>query len=332
MIIDLNKFIIEERPYWSRLEQVLDRVAADPAYKMTLEELKTFHYLYQRTSADLAKIVTFSAEQELKGYLEDLVGRAFSEIHETRRKSHNLTVFHWFFNTFPRTFRRHIRAFQLSLLVTILGVVFGGGAISLDPSAKDVLMPFPHVRMDPKERVAKEESVEKDRMQGGKSSFSTYLMTHNTKVSIFTLALGMTWGIGTLLMLFYNGVILGAIVLDYILAGETLFMVGWLLPHGSIEIPAILIAGQAGLVLASALIGWGESISLTMRLRKISKDIVTLIFGVAVMLVWAGIIESFLSQYHEPVISYEFKIGLGVIEVVLLVFFLWKSGAADHEA
>ena len=56
-------------------------------------------------------------------------------------------------------------------------------------------------------------------------------MTHNIKVSIFTLALGMTWGIGTLIMLFYNGVILGAVALDYVLAGETTFLLGWLLPH-----------------------------------------------------------------------------------------------------
>ena len=83
-------------------------------------------------------------------------------------------------------------------------------------------------------------------------------MTHNTEVSIFTLALGMTWGVGTIIMLFYNGVILGAVAVDYIRAGETKFLLGWLMPHGVVEIPAILIAGQAGLLLASALIGHGR--------------------------------------------------------------------------
>ena len=71
-------------------------------------------------------------------------------------------------------------------------------------------------------------------------------MTHNTQVSIFTLALGMTWGVGTIIMLFYNGVILGAVAVDYIHAGQTKFLLGWLMPHGVVEIPAILIAGQAG--------------------------------------------------------------------------------------
>ena len=151
-------------------------------------------------------------------------------------------------------------------------------------------------------------------------------MTHNTKVAIFTLALGLTWGIGTLVMLFYNGVILGVVALDYLMAGETTFLLGWLLPHGAIEIPAIILAGQSGLVLAGALIGWGKPISLKMRLGRISADLVTLIFGVAAMLVWAGIIEAFFSQYHEPVLPYEVKIGFGILELFLLVLFLARSG------
>jgi uncharacterized membrane protein SpoIIM required for sporulation len=156
------------------------------------------------------------------------------------------------------------------------------------------------------------------------------LMTNNIKVSITTLALGITWGIGTLVTLFYNGVILGAVALDYILAGESLFLLGWLLPHGAIEIPAILLAGQAGLVLAGALIGWGESIPMRERLRAVVPDLVTLIGGVALLLVWAGVIESFLSQYHEPVIPYGIKIGFGVIELILLAVFLGRCGRAGQ--
>ena len=76
-------------------------------------------------------------------------------------------------------------------------------------------------------------------------------------VQVLVLAMGMTWGIGTILLIFYNGVILGAVAIDYILAGQTKFLMGWLMPHGVIEIPAVLIAGQAGFVLARALIGWG---------------------------------------------------------------------------
>ena len=145
-------------------------------------------------------------------------------------------------------------------------------------------------------------------------------------MAILTLALGLTWGIGTLIMLFYNGIILGAVAVDYVMAGETSFLLGWLLPHGAVEIPAILLAGQAGIVLAGALIGWGKPISLRTRLRKISNDLVTLIAGVALMLVWAGIIEAFFSQYHEPVMPYAVKIGFGVFELIILTLFLGMAG------
>ena len=326
MIIDLQKFIKEERAYWSELESVLDRLEKRPELTLSLSSLERFHYLYQRTSGDLAKIKTFASEPNTLAFLESLVARAFGEIHETRAKPHRLEPLRWFFSTFPQTFRKHVRAFWICLAAMLVGSVFGGFVLLVDPASKDVLLPFAHLHGDPSERVAQEENVKKDRLSGAKSSFSSNLMTHNTKVAIFTLSLGLTWGIGTLIMLFYNGVILGAVAFDYVMAGETNFLLGWLLPHGAIEIPAIILAGQAGLVLAGALIGWGKPVSLKMRFRKISADLVTLIFGIALMLIWAGIVEGFFSQYHEPVLPYAVKIGFGVLELVLLALFLTRSG------
>jgi hypothetical protein len=61
-------------------------------------------------------------------------------------------------------------------------------------------------------------------------------------------------------------------------------------------------------------------------LRAIAPDLVTLICGVAVLLVYAGIIEAFLSQYHEPVIPYALKITFGVAELIGLIAFLTLSG------
>ena len=123
-------------------------------------------------------------------------------------------------------------------------------------------------------------------------------------------------------------VILGALAFDYIHAGQTEFLLGWLMPHGVIEIPAILIAGQAGLVLAGALVGWGKRISLATRLREVAGDLMTLIFGVGLLLIWAGFIESFLSQYHEPVIPYAVKIAFGCVELLLLCLYLSRAGSS----
>jgi len=327
MIIDLNRFILEERPYWNELEEMLRSLERDPDKRLNLDRIKHLHYLYQRASADLGKIITFSSEPEIRRYLESLVARAYGEIHGTKTKRYRFKLRSWLLTTFPQTFRRHVSAFYLALAITLLGTIFGGLIITLDPYAKREILPFGHGLINPSERVYQEESATEDRLKNVRANFSSYLMTHNTRVSIFSMALGMTWGVGTVILLFYNGVILGAICLDYILSGETVFLIGWLLPHGAIEIPAILIASQAGLVLAGAIIGQANRFfPLKIRLRLISKDLVTLISGVAVMLVWAGIVEAFFSQYHEPVIPYEVKIGFGILELILLTLFLWKSG------
>jgi uncharacterized membrane protein SpoIIM required for sporulation len=332
VIIDLQKFLAAERPSWAELERTLDRLEAEPNWRMSLDQVRQFHLLYERAAADLAKIITFSSEPETRRYLEHLMARAYGEIHETRERQRRIFPLRWFFQTLPQTFRRHARAFMLSLAITLAGCLFGALAIALDPSSKPALMPFSHLLQDPARRVAEEEKATQDRLAGNKSSFSAFLMTHNTRVSIFTLALGMTWGVGTIIMLFYNGIMLGAVAADYLGAGQAKFLLGWLLPHGVVEIPAILIAGQAGLILAMALIGWGTRIPLRARLREVSPDIVTLIFGVGLLLIWAGFIEAFLSQYHEPIIPYSVKIAFGIVELILLSFFLARSGAGPTSA
>lgn len=327
MIIDLRKFIDTERPYWRELADMIGAHEDDPFRSLGFDEIKRLHYLYQRASADLARISTFSAEQEIRDYLEALVGRAYAAIHASDRRPVRFAPLTWFFRTVPQTFRRFSAAFLLSVAVFMLGALFGGGALVIDPQAKAVLMPFEQLQMDPAERVAMEEDTSReDRLEGSKGSFSAYLMTHNTRISILVLALGMSWGIGTFALLFTNGVMLGAVAADYVMGGQTIFLLGWLLPHGVIEIPAVLVAGQAGFILAGALINRAAAKPVTERLMAVGGGVVHLIGAVAVMLVWAGIIEAFLSQYHEPVVSYGLKIGFGLVELALLTAYLLFAG------
>ena len=327
MIIDLPKFVAAERPVWNELEQLLKRIENQPNHTLPLEDLQRFHYLYERTAADLGRVSTFAAEPETRRYLEHLVARAYGEIHETRSRHMRFRPLHWFFATLPQTFRRRIAAFWLALAITVAGTIFGAVATVIDPDSRSVTMPFGHDALDPSERVAKEESSStNERVAGHYTSFAAFLMTNNIKVSLLTLALGMTWGIGTVIVLFKNMVGLGAIGVDYILAGQTPFLLGWLMPHGVIEIPAILIAAQGGFVLAGALIGRGQRATLAARMRAVAPDVVTLIGGVAVLLVWAGIVEGFFSQHHQPVVPYWLKISFGTIELILLILFLTRCG------
>jgi uncharacterized membrane protein SpoIIM required for sporulation len=319
MIIDLPRFVAAERAYWDELDALLKRLEEDPEHRLPLTEIERLHYLYERCSSDLSKLDTFSTQPQLRAFLESLVSRAYSEIHETRAplqiRAKSMVL------AFPRAFRRHLRAFQLSVAVTLAGIAFGWFAISHDPQAKAVLLPS-FLMTSPAERVAQEEHAKVDRMQGVKASFSAQLMTHNIDVTVLTVALGMTWGVGTLISLFANGVMMGAVAADYVQGGQGVFLAGWLLPHGSIEIPSLLLGGQAGFILAGALIGWGGRATRTERLRAVSHDLFAIVAGAACMLVWAGIVESFVSQYHQPVLPYALKIAFGCCELTALTFFL----------
>jgi uncharacterized membrane protein SpoIIM required for sporulation len=330
MILDVARFVAAERPYWQELDALLRRLDNDSGVQLDLAGTERFHYLYQRCSADLSRLSTFSADPQLREYLESLVALAYAEIHEAREKRRIGSFRNWFTVTFPQTFRKHIRAFYLSLAITLVGTAFGAAALHYDPQSKQVMMPFSHLMGSPADRVAKEEKAATDHMSGHKSTFASQLMTNNIRVSLFAFALGITWGVGTVIILFYNGVILGAVAADYIQAGQSKFLAGWLLPHGATEIPAILLAGQAGFILAFALIGWGDPTPRRERFAAVSKDLLTMLGGLAILLVWAGIVESFFSQYHEPILPYAVKIAFGSLELFALFFFLMQAGKESH--
>ena len=347
MILDPERFAAAERPFWTELEGTLDRLERDAAARLDLPGAERFYYLYQRACADLARLATGSAEPRLRQYLETLVARAYGELNasgatvqgeegeeDDPAASPWRRAWRWFVAGFPRTVRRRWRAAATAVILTLVGCGFGALGIGMDyEEAKETILPgqFSHLNGRPSERVAREESEGGRHLRDGKASFSTALMANNIKVSFTAAALGLTWGIGTVAMLFYNGVILGAVVWDYVLDGQAVFVAGWLLPHGSVEIPSILLAGQAGLVLGGALIGWGRRARMRERMRAVTPDVATLCGGAAVLLVWAGLIEAFFSQYHEPVIPYWLKITFGSAQLVGLGLFLaWGGRAARH--
>ena len=168
MLIDLQRFLAAERPHWSELERRLDKLEGNPNHRMSLEQVQHFHLLYERAAADLAKITTFSSEPETRRYLENLVGRAYGEIHETRERHGRLQPLSGFCKRCRRPFAATFAPSIFRSAITLAGCAFGGLAIALDPEAKPVLMPFPHLLQDPAKRVAEEEKL----AQGGQGEAS----------------------------------------------------------------------------------------------------------------------------------------------------------------
>jgi hypothetical protein len=54
--------------------------------------------------------------------------------------------------------------------------------------------------------------------------------------------------------------------------------------------------------------------------------VIALAAGLAMMLVWAGAVEAFISQSHQPVLAYSAKITFGLIELSALAAYLFLAG------
>ena len=259
---------------------------------------------------------------ELRRYLERLVGRAYAELYYARpTRSQLWRPRRWLriFTAFPEAFRRQVRFFALAVVVTLLGAAFGGLAVHYDFAAVDVLLPADYLR-NPSLRVGREEKGQTRHLDSAQveAAFSAQLITHNIQVSLLAAGLGVTYGIGTTLLLFENGLLLGAVAMRYTQQGFGLFVTAWLLPHGAFEIPSILIAGQAGFYLARLLLRRRED----RNMRQSIREWLLLIAGLALMLVWAGLMEAFFSQHHSPVLPYGFKVVVGAAELALLTMYL----------
>lgn len=155
MIVDLKQFIARERTTWEQLDKMLNRVENETVAHLTLEEVQRLHYLYERTGAGLIKISTFAAEPNLVHFLESLLTRAYAELQDNHSRTGTWSLRRWLFQTFPQTFRKHIRFFLAALVLTVLGGLFGGAAVAFDPDAKAAIAPFPHLLENPSERVRK---------------------------------------------------------------------------------------------------------------------------------------------------------------------------------
>jgi len=330
VILDSERFLQRERPTWESLARRLDALDAGVSGARSPDALLELHHLFRRTASGLARLRASAADPGLLAELDALVARAYAEVHSGRAHRPWRALWQWVSCGFPQAFRRHLQSFAAVLWVTLAGAVVGAVLIAADRDNRQLILPFSHLHGSPSERVAKEEARQRD--GGGEAAFAAYLMQNNIQVTINAFALGVIFGIGTVVVLFYNGVILGAVVFDYVADGQSVFLMGWLLPHGSVELPAIFLGGQAGFVLARAVLGRGRRAGLRVRLREVGADAVSLVGGAAILLVWAGLVEAWFSQNHEPVLPYSLKILVGVVHLAALTAWLGWGGRRAEKA
>jgi uncharacterized membrane protein SpoIIM required for sporulation len=126
------------------------------------------------------------------------------------------------------------------------------------------------------------------------------IFTNNIEVTFLAFAGGLLLGVGTLYVLAYNGLMLGAIAGLTIQGGNFSVFVRYVAPHGILELSCITVAGAAGLRLGWALIDPGR-LPRGESLRRQARPAVAIVIGTAPCLVVAGLTEGFVTPHALPV-------------------------------
>ncbi|MGI5861329.1 MAG: stage II sporulation protein M [Myxococcales bacterium] len=325
--MDLNEFLERGRPRWTRLSKLLDQIEGQGLKSLELEEAREFGRLYRAASSDLLWARAHAASAELVEYLNDLVARGYAQTYPGQRpRLHDVLSFYG--AGFPRLVRSQWKAVFAAFALFWGGAFLGWAGMHLDERAGVFLVPDDHQSLDPDERISREARTDQGMGLQTQTAFSSFLFTHNIQVAFLAFALGLTLGIGTVVVLFVNGLFLGALAQVYEVKGHAIWFWAWILPHGVPEITAICLAGAGGLVIGRAMVAPGER-SRGDALRADGKLAVRMVLGTLPIFVAAGLIEGTISQIHEPHLPSIVKLLFAAAMTGLLAFYLLKMGRED---
>jgi len=330
--MEMPEFIEARRPRWEQLETLLDKAEGRGLRALELEEARSLGKLYRAVSSDLLWVRARSGSADVSGYLNDLVGRAYAITYPGQRPR-LADVWGFVARGFPALMRQEWRMYTASVLLFLAGMGFGYLGMLVDPDAAPYLVPDQHLSLDPVKRAADEAAGQGMSVQD-QAQFTTFLFTHNIQVAFLAFALGITAGVGTALMLFFNGLMLGSLAQVYTAKGMAGWFWAWILPHGIPEITAICIAGAAGFVIARGQVA-PRGLPRGLALRQEAVLAVKLLFGTLVLFVLAGIIEGTISQIHPPRLSVLFKVSFALAVGLGVYAYLgsdWMRGARRPEA
>lgn len=296
LIVDEQAFIRQNKPEWERLDAILRKAFRGGFRRLQKQELTDLGRLYRRVTADLSIATARGASSDLLTYLNELAGRAHGLLYVNRRAPAR-NALRFLAYGFPAAFRASLKPIGLATLLFVLGALFAFGLVLRDRSALETVVPSWIARnIDDSLRDAPSKVTIPDVV---KPPLSAAIMVNNITVSIAAFATGVAFGIPTALALIQNGLMLGGLAGFFAGINRSLDFWTLILPHGVIELPAIFIAGGAGLLLASAVVRPGN-VTRWEALRRASRRAIRLMAGAAALLVVAGLVEAFVTPSKLP--------------------------------
>ncbi|HEX8242469.1 MAG TPA: stage II sporulation protein M, partial [Longimicrobium sp.] len=316
-----------QRPSWDEYGRMLEEARRRGLAAMGEARVSRFAAMYREVAADLARARTYGGSPELLFTLERSVGAGHNLLY--RPPARGWSGFRrWITGGFPALVRRRWRPIAVASALFYVPALITFAAVRQEPGrGRDLLPPQMMARAEEAEqRQARGEGYVEAEDFGGHTVMSSEIMSNNVQVTFLAFAGGALLGLGTVLVLIYNGVSLGAVAAVFANFGANLHLWSFVLPHGIIELTAICIAGGAGLWLGSAVLLPGRTTRREALVVR-GREAVSLIGGTAVMLVVAGTIEGFISPSHLP---REVKLALAALFAVMLVFYLLFAGRDEQ--
>jgi uncharacterized membrane protein SpoIIM required for sporulation len=284
--VDVDRFITTHQASWQRLEQ-LTAAAGGPGARLRPADVDELVQLYQRASTHLSHARTQHAEPALVARLTRLVAGAAGVLYGSRGRS--LAGMARFFTTsFPAAVwhaRRFVLVSAVLLFVPalLMAMWLAGSDAALEASAPDAVR-----------EAYVEEDFEAYYSSAPAGEFATQVTVNNIQVGFLAFASGIFLCVATAFILVTNGANIGQAAGVFAAVGEQAKFYGLILPHGLLELSAIVVAGGAGLAIGWAIIDPGER-TRSEALAEQGRRSAVIALGLMLAFIVAGTIEGFVT-------------------------------------
>ncbi|MCP4655804.1 MAG: stage II sporulation protein M [bacterium] len=288
------EFRREREAAWRELEELVKRVAQRGLRGLDAAELYRLPALYRAALSSLSVARAISLDKNVVTYLESLAARAYLAVYGAKR-DYLETVARFITRGFPA----QVRALRFHVLLA-MAVMFLGGLCGFALTVHDANLFYSLVP----EGLAAGRGPSSSRRElyevlkssdGGLSLLAGFLFSHNAKIGMMCFGLGFAAGVPVALLLYVNGLILGAFAAIHWQHGLSLEFWAWVLPHGVTELLAVCLCGGVGFALGQALVFPGRFSRLD-NLAQRGRETAVVVFGAVLMFFLAALIEGFFRQ------------------------------------
>jgi len=292
-----RKYLSEREEAWRRFESLLAKAEKHRIKSLSDEELQEFGVLYRRVTVHLAQLRTRTEEKRLIAYLNGLVARGHAQIYVTRPNYSFRRIGRLFLRDFPRVFSETWPFQVVAVCLLLLSLSLSFVATRAHPENGYAFLSVCDVRAPGSNPEDLRDLLHQGResSSGYRTFFSSFLFSNNTRIGILAFASGVFFCIPTLILITYNGLMLGAMSAVYHNADLATAWWAWILPHGVTELLAISIVSAGGLLLGFSLID-PKGLPRIQALARRGKQAAVLVVGAIPMFLVAALLEGFLRQ------------------------------------